>query len=159
MIKSMFGALALFIFLMVVPVSGQVDIDAGLTPSEAMTEAEQAFYAKVSVWSEIMLSECVNEFLGPVEFGTLAWVCVFETDEGMYDLMAFTTDATFQNLILVLHDGEFLGLNFGINAEDQVMLHELGLQPGEYEVLFSGLAGSVAARMSFWFWIEDSEEG
>ena len=166
MIKSMFGALALFIFLLA-PVSGQVDITVYEEPGDYVADREIELWNALSAASRAVADTdskyCQVQVYGEPDgehLGKQAWVCVFPDPEtGVQHLLALSGPGKFDDAIILLYGGEFIAAALSEAADVGSSLLHINLDEGEYEVVFTGYPYNVEERISFVFWIEDSEEG
>ena len=159
MIKSMFGVLALFIFLMA-PVSGQVDIDAGLTPSEAATDVAQSWESAVLLLDYLVQSDgansCVQSLFDSERHAPESWLCVFQ--DPLQDRVIFFAGILGRynhDRIFLLRDGELFAVAASDDDSPDTWMVVSDLPSGEYEVLFIADSEQTAA----YFWLDRGEEG
>ena len=161
MIKSMFGALALFIFLLVVPVSGQVDISTGLRPSDTALAAENDWSSAVKLLDYMMQSAgqsaCVSDEIGEDAWGALGVLCVFNDPVEDRKILFATVDGGMQiDYIFAFRDRELISVAHAADAFDDATLILHDLEPGNYEVMFRS---GDTSRTSFWFLIFEPSGG
>ena len=161
MIKSMFGALALFIFLLAVPVSGQIIIDTdGVTSANAL-EAESDWLSAQRLVEYLVQTQgddqCTATHIGENTYGAVAYLCVFQDPLEDRVILYGAVDGGLDNArIFVLRDAHLIAVGHRESGFEDLFMILHDLDHGTYEVLFTSGADD---RKSFWFLIEASEEG
>ena len=159
MIKSMFGALALFIFLLA-PVSGQVDVAVGDKATDQqvvmLTYWVDRFGALVGSFDELLASgSCGIDSL----FGdNIALACVTRSpEENKFDLLA-AAQGFRSHTIGLFRDMELVDWIFDTSG-NVTSLIVFDLDPGVYEVVAIGYGDDSVDTATFEFSIEGSNGG